>query len=132
MGFSEGNVRGITVNPPNSVFILGGQKSMTSFSAPNNTNYEYFALESDGTNFRLLSVTDASARYNGIVSVPAGGIDVKTFGAACNSSGVSGNGTDDSAAFTAADTNGAGILVSGKCRIGATLTLSSPVTFGPL
>jgi hypothetical protein len=72
MGFSEAASHGVIVNSPSSVFILTGQKTMTSFTMPSNTNYEYFALQSDGTNFRILTATQATARFNGIFGTVAG------------------------------------------------------------
>ena len=72
MGFSEANNRGAVVNAPGGVYILSGQKAFTSFTVPSNTNYEQFVLQSDGTNFRITSATDATARYNGIVGTVGG------------------------------------------------------------
>ncbi len=57
--------------------------------------------------------------------------EVVEFGAACDSNGTSGNGTDDTAGFAAADAAGLGFRVTGKCRIASNLTLNSQVTFGP-
>jgi hypothetical protein len=72
MGFSSANGHGIVVNAPNSVYIYTGQKQMTSFSSPSNVNYEYFSLMSDGTNFRLLTATQTTEQYNGIVGAVGG------------------------------------------------------------
>lgn len=69
LGFSEGGSHGFIINAPNcsgQTYILTGQKNMTSFSLPSNTNYEYAALQSDGTNFRLVMSTNATALFNGI------------------------------------------------------------------
>lgn len=72
MGFSEGGGRGITIVPPASKYILAGQKTLTTLSVPTQTNYEYLTLQSDGTNYRLLSVTDLTALANGLVTSSAG------------------------------------------------------------
>ena len=55
---------------------------------------------------------------------------VITYGAVCNSNGTSGNGTDDSAAFVAADAAGLGWTVPGNlaCRIGSTHSFVGPAT----
>lgn len=72
MGFSEGNGRGITVTPPVNTYILAGQKSLTALSSPGDTNFEYYALSSDGSNFRLLSATSATSLQAGLIPTPAG------------------------------------------------------------
>lgn len=70
MGFSTGGGHAIVLNAPVSSYILAGQKTATSFTL-NSANYEYALLQSDGTNFRLLSATAQTALANGI-EVPAG------------------------------------------------------------
>ncbi|HEX3624754.1 MAG TPA: hypothetical protein VH280_04935 [Verrucomicrobiae bacterium] len=72
MGFSNGGGHGITINAPISAHILSGQKTFTSFTSPSNTNFEYFAIQSDGTNFRLLVATTTTALFNGIDGAAGG------------------------------------------------------------
>jgi hypothetical protein len=72
VGFSEGAGRGFTINAPGGAYILSGQKTLTSFAAPSDTNYEYFAVSYDGANFRLLTSTQATSLYNGIIGAPGG------------------------------------------------------------
>ncbi len=73
MGFGEGGGHGIVANTPSgSIFILAGQKTLTSLSVASNTNYEYFALESDGTNFRLLVATNKISYLNGLLGTSGG------------------------------------------------------------
>ena len=58
---------------------------------------------------------------------------VQRYGAKCDSNGTAGNGTDDSAAFltaAAATANSKGFAVVATCRIGQTLTINVPITFG--
>lgn len=69
LNFSTGSGIGIITNAPNcsgQTYIKTGQKTLTSFSAPSNTNYEYFGLQSDGTNFILTAATQQTAAFNGI------------------------------------------------------------------
>jgi hypothetical protein len=56
---------------------------------------------------------------------------VEVFGAKCDSNGVSKNGTDDSAAFLAADAPAMGFAVHARCRIATDMRLASPILFGP-
>ena len=56
---------------------------------------------------------------------------VERFGAKCDSSGVSKDGTDDSAAFLAADVHAIGFAVNARCRIATEMRLASPIVFGP-
>lgn len=72
MGFSNGGGHGIIINTPISTYILSGQKTFTSFTSPSNTNFEYFAIQSDGTNFRLLVATTTTALFNGIDGAAGG------------------------------------------------------------
>jgi len=74
MGFSTGNGHGVIVNAPVGTYIYAGGKTMTSFAAPSNTNSEYFALNSDGVNFYLVSSTQATAQFNGIVGAAGGNV----------------------------------------------------------
>lgn len=73
MGFSEGNGRGLVLNAPGGVYILAGLKSNTSLTVPSNTNYEFLTLQSDGTNFRLLSATSKTTWANGFTPTPGPG-----------------------------------------------------------
>lgn len=72
MGFGTDNGRGIIVNAPVGVYILAGQKTLTSFTLPSNDNFEFAALGSDGINFRLISMTRGSSILNGLTGVAGG------------------------------------------------------------
>lgn len=102
MGFSTAGGHGIVVNPPGGIYIFAGQKQLTSFSAPSNTNYEFFTIQSDGTNYRLLSSTATTTLYNGLIGAPGGKLWTYLF-----SSGYSATGADNGTTITSALTGGA-------------------------
>jgi hypothetical protein len=70
MSFSTAKGKGVIANTPTNIYIYAGEKQMTSFSTPSNKNYEYFEVESDGTNFRLVTATDATKLWNGVDIIP--------------------------------------------------------------
>lgn len=96
MGFRNAGGHGIITNSPVSIYILSGQKTLTSYSSPSNTNYEYFVLQSDGTNFQLISTTDATALFNGVSTAAGSWIYLYTTGYA---SSLADNGFNFSSAF---------------------------------
>ena len=68
-----------------------------------------------------------------VVAIPAlaqTGPSIVTFGAVCNSNGTTGNGTDDSAAFVAADAAGLGWTIPTmlSCRISSSHSFAGPAT----
>lgn len=75
LAFSAATGRGFFVNAPNcsgQTYILAGQKTLTTLTVPSNTNYEYGAVSSDGTNFRLTTLTKVSQAQNGLIATNFG------------------------------------------------------------
>ena len=66
MGFATDNGKGLTVTAPAGM-ILGGGKALSSVTLGPG-NYEYLQLESDGSNFRIVSATRGTLAANGMES----------------------------------------------------------------
>jgi hypothetical protein len=66
MGFATDNGKGLTVTAPAGM-ILGGGKALSSVTLGPG-NYEYLQLESDGSNFRIVSATRSTLAANGMQS----------------------------------------------------------------
>ena len=66
MGFATDNGKGLTVTAPAGL-ILGGGKALSSVTLGPG-NYEYLQLESDGSNFRIVTATRATLAANGMES----------------------------------------------------------------
>ncbi len=103
MGFGTDSGHGVIINAPGGVYILAGQKTLTSLTMPSNTNYEFLSLGSDGTNFRLISATRQTALLNGLIGSAAGG-ESWTYLA---SAGYSATAADNGHTLTSALTGGA-------------------------
>jgi hypothetical protein len=69
MGFASDNGKGMTINAPAGAAILAGAKSFSSLTLGSG-NYEYVLLQSDGSNFRVLTATRNTRLANGITPPP--------------------------------------------------------------
>ncbi len=68
MGFATDNGKGMTIDAPSGYILSGGVQLSSLVLGPG--NYEYAELESDGSNFRVISATRNTRLYNGLESSP--------------------------------------------------------------
>ncbi|HWB50189.1 MAG TPA: glycosyl hydrolase family 28-related protein [Stellaceae bacterium] len=66
MGFATDNGKGMTVTAPSGAILSGGKALSSVTLGPG--NYEYLALQSDGTNFRVTAGTRNTLATNGLQS----------------------------------------------------------------
>jgi hypothetical protein len=66
MGFATDNGKGLTLTAPTGTILAGGKSVNTVTMGPG--NYEYLQLESDGTNFRVVTGTRNTLATNGLES----------------------------------------------------------------
>lgn len=66
MGFASDNDKGLTVSVPAGMILAGGKALSSVTLGPG--NYEYLQLQSDGSNFRVVTATRATLAANGMVS----------------------------------------------------------------
>ncbi|HZK91154.1 MAG TPA: hypothetical protein VFC56_13495 [Stellaceae bacterium] len=66
MGFASDNGKGLTVTAPSGTILSGGKALSSVTLGPG--NYEYFELQSDGTNFRVTAGTRNTLATNGLQS----------------------------------------------------------------
>ena len=69
MGFASDNSKGMTVSVPDSARILSGGRQLASITLGTG-NYEYVKLQADGNNWRVTSMTRATALNNGFAPPP--------------------------------------------------------------
>jgi pectate lyase-like protein len=66
MGFATDNGKGLTVTAPSGAILSGGKSLASVTLGPG--NYEYLQLESDGSNFRVVTGTRNTLATNGLQS----------------------------------------------------------------
>jgi hypothetical protein len=149
---SSGGVPSISTNLPGGLTINGSPltvasnaslKALTGSVAGNQIDRQGFSSAGDGGGATYIFSSsscslNSGAGDNGSQVKPTSGggcwiasftdpPNAKVYGAVCNSSGTPGSGTNDIAAFQAADLAGFGVTVSGQCRIASAMTLVNPV-----
>lgn len=108
MSFREGSGRGIVVNADPGCssgqggYILAGQVTKTSLTLPSDTNYEFAELSSDGTDYQLTAISDASRLANGLTG--SAGASNWTY---LYTSGYSATPADNGHVLSSVDTGGA-------------------------
>jgi hypothetical protein len=66
MGFATDNGKGLTVTAPSGLILSGGKTLASVTLGPG--NYEYLQLESDGSNYRIVTATRGTLVHNGMQS----------------------------------------------------------------